>query len=491
MLKSVKGKFIVSAMLIILFAAGGPVVFFIHQFNQNFEHRSMMTLETTKNVVLACLNHSMQHDKKNIQGVLERHALNENIESMRIFDKEGIINYASNSTEIEENIGLIATHHAEKNNLNKILLIEPDTLYSVLIPLKNGIKCQKCHEEKDIIAYLDIDSRLTRSEIRFFTGVRHSLFLGAFVIIILLLTLYFIFNHFISRPLNDVITGLDEVQKDNLKIRLPIIGDDEFSSLDKHFNIMVDKLETSQKEIKSFHFEQLQRADKLVTLGELAAEMAHEINNPAGVIMARTDYLKLEVEDKSGLQKYNEDLDVILHQTQKIAKITNNILKFSKKLPKNFHQVDIFKVICESVKMLEPRLIRRNIKFKNVYLCDKERKETIIFGDAQQLEQVFTNLINNAIDALSRGGNLEITIGNINNEKVQIVLKDDGSGMDEKSEKQIFLPFFTTKAAKKGTGLGLYIVKNILKNHSAEISCKSILDEGTTFTLLFNKVKKQ
>lgn len=489
MFNSIKSKFIVSAIVIIILAVGGPMSFFVYQFNKNFEERSVMMLETTINVVLSCISHNMEHDEKNIQIVLERHVVSEHIKNMRIFDLSGKILYATDTSEIGEDISFIAPHHTAERDIKSITLIEPDTIYSAITPFKNEEKCQRCHEQKDTIAYLDIDSRLTKPEVQFYTGIRHSIFLGIVVILILIITLYLIFNSFISKPLKGVIDALSEVEKGNLHIRRPQKKEDEFGLLDRHFNNMVNQLEKSQQEINSFHFEQLQRADKLVTLGELAAEMAHEINNPAGVIMARADYIQLESENMVGLQKYGDDIEVILQQTQKIARITNNILKYSKKLPKDFHKIDVMKIINESIKIFEPRLIRRNILLKKIFLCDDKCKSALIYGDAQQIEQVTTNLINNAIDAIDNSGNLEISVGCTNNEKVQIIIKDDGMGIDEVSKEKIFLPFFTSKSAQKGTGLGLYIVKNILKNHGGDIECESAFGEGTTFTILFNKAK--
>jgi signal transduction histidine kinase len=491
MLQTIKGKFILSALLIIILSIGGPAVFFFYQVDENFEERSQIMLSTSLNAIEASIRHAMTHDKKNIYNVLARHVLNQNIDKIRIFNLNGEITFSSDSTEVGKNIKQIVLHHQDIDYKEGIILNKLDSVYSALVPLENTTECQKCHEENGTIGYLDIDAKLTHPELQFYTGIKHSMFLAVLVIILLTLTLYFIFRHFIEIPLKGFIEALDEVQAGNLKIRRTIKNDDEFGVLDQHFNHMVNKLEKSNEEIKTFHFEQLQRADKLVTLGELAAEMAHEINNPAGVIMMRTDYLQLEAEDVAGLEKYREDIDVILQQTQKIAKITNHILKYSKKLPRNFGNIELLNVIEESLNILEPRIKKRNILLKKTFLVRDQVNTLLIYADAQQLEQVFTNLFNNAIDALEGGGVLEVRVACIKEEKVQVLIRDDGNGMDEVAKEQAFLPFFTTKSAKKGTGLGLYIVKNILKNHKANINCSSTLGKGTTFTLLFNKSKEK
>ena len=100
------------------------------------------------------------------------------------------------------------------------------------------------------------------------------------------------------------------------------------------------------------------------------------------------------------------------------------------------------------------------------------------------------NLINNAIDAMDKNGNLEISVKSLNDAEIELSIKDNGEGIDAGTIDKIFSPFYTTKAGDKGTGLGLYIVKNICKNHNAEIECKSKVNVGTTFLITF-KVKKE
>jgi signal transduction histidine kinase len=275
---------------------------------------------------------------------------------------------------------------------------------------------------------------------------------------------------------------LDNVERGNLDVRLPAKKSDEIGTLESHFNHMVLNLKESKQKIDELHFEQLQRADKLVTLGELAAEMAHEINNPAGIVMSRTDFIQMDSEKYPQLKKYDEDFNVIINQINKISKITGNILKYSKKLPKQFQQADLKKICEETLNILGPRLAKKKITVEKHYQTDLPQ----VLGDSTQLEQVFTNLVNNAIDAMEIGGELTIRLQFVDSERILWSVSDNGAGMDKSISDLIFSPFFTTKAAEKGTGLGLYIVNNIIKNHNAEISCDSHLGQGTTFTILFS-----
>jgi signal transduction histidine kinase len=365
-------------------------------------------------------------------------------------------------------------------------LIKSEDIYSITVPVENKPSCQACHGQKSSIAYLDIDTDLTRAEVNFYTGSVHIIFLALAIIIVLFFGFYFLFNHFINQPLAKFITALDEVEKGNLSLQLPVKKHDEFGVLGRHFNRMVTNLRKSQETIEELHSEQLRRADKLVTLGELAAEMAHEINNPAGIIMSRGDYLKIEALKDPGLVEYSEDLEVIINQINKVSKITSNILKYGKKFPKKFQTFDLGKLVKESLSILEPRFIKKNITL----ITQIESKFCEIYGDPQQIEQVVINLVNNAIEALQDPR--ELTIGILANQnECKFWVKDTGQGIEQEAMEQIYSPFFTTKLPEMGTGLGLYIVRNICKNHNADISCESTLGNGTTFTITFKKKNTQ
>jgi signal transduction histidine kinase len=245
---------------------------------------------------------------------------------------------------------------------------------------------------------------------------------------------------------------------------------------------MVENIKKSNKKIEEFHFEQLQHADKLVTLGELTAEIAHEINNPTAIILSRADYLSLETNDNPQIKEYSGDIDVILQQTEKISKITSSILRYGRKLPQDFRSIKLCDVIKQGIIVVQPKLSKKSLRIDKQF----DEEDCYISGDTIQLEQVIINLLTNAIDASGSGEKILIRL--YSNDEGNIILEicDNGIGMDEETTKNIFSPFFTTKSDKKGTGLGLYIVKNICENMNAKINCTSELGKGTTFTIVFN-----
>jgi signal transduction histidine kinase len=486
MLKTINSKFIVLTIIFILLSVGIPTAFLIIQFRANFEQRSIIMLESTLDVIYSwILNEMHMGQQKNVQHIVDKISSNRAVEHLRIFNADSMILHASDSSEIGQNITFLSPKHIDFDfiNIKQVKLQRDNQIYSISRPIFNTRFCQSCHGTDPVVAYIDVDTDLTQAERFFYTGSTHMIFLGITIIIVLFLGFYLLFNFYINRPLARFRRALDAVEQGNLDIHLPAQNTDEIGILEGHFNTMVKNLKSSNKKIEEMHFEQLQRADKLVTLGELAAEMAHEINNPAAIIMSRVDYLQLQSMRDDKLKQYEEDMDVIINQVQKVSNITRSILKYSKKRPKQFSRINLQHIVEESLNILEPRLIKRKINMNKQYTDD----QPFISGDAQQIDQLITNLVNNAIDAMDESGMLTIRISHDSTEQIRLEIIDTGHGMDADTKNQIFSPFFTTKTAGKGTGLGLYIVKNIVNNHSATILCESELDKGTTFTIVFRE----
>lgn len=487
MLKTIKSKIITLSLITIILSVGIPMGFLLHQIVDNFYDRSVIMVGDAIDLMIYDLNNSMMRgDGKNVQKIVEQISENRNIEHIRIFNKFGTIKYSSLPNEIGKSIEIAEPGHLEekisKINKREIYLDKKTNAYIAVQPIVAEEKCQSCHKENEIHAFLDVDTDLTKAEVNFYTGSFHMIFLGIALIIILALSFYLIFNKFINQPLNQFTLALKEVEKNNLDVKLPTNANDEFSILNNHYNKMVKELKYSREKINEMHFDQLQRADKMVTLGELTASMAHDINNHSAIIMSRADYLLYESENNTELSKCVDDLKVVNDQIEKISKITSNILKHSKKLGNVFTNFDLVKLVDSSTDMLEPLVKQRKINLKK----DLTVKNAFIYGDPIQIEQVILNLISNAVDALNKEGVIRVAVQLSNDNNTNLIVEDNGIGIDKESLDKIFSPFYTNKEADKGTGLGLYIVQNICKNHNAEIKCESKLNEGTTFTITFN-----
>jgi len=487
MFKSVKSKLIFFSIFLIFLTTVIPMYFLISQFRANFKDRSIVMLETTLDIIRYGLNFAMMSGhQEDLQKMINELSQKESIYRIRIFDTNGIVKFSSNSEEINTKISMISPHHSNFNQTEtKIVRIESDDeIYSSIEPILNKKPCQSCHTEKNLIAYLDLDTHLTRAENKFYTGSIHMIILGWAVILILLMGLYLIFNIFINSPLQKLVKALADVKRGNLNVKLDDVRKDEIGTVYKHFNDMTSNLKSSREKIDQMHMEELQRLDRLKTLGELTSQMAHEINNHIGVIMSRADYLQQEAGIEPHLNKYIRDFDAIFKQTEKLSSITHNVLQHSKKSPKKLIFVDLCNSIDNILLMVQPTCKKSNINcFKTTNL-----KEAIIYADPLQIEQVLINLVNNSIDAVGENGQIEISLKKQNEGELKLSVEDNGCGIDQEKIEHIFSPFFTTKSAEKGTGLGLYITKNICDNHNIDISCISKVGVGTNFTLKIKSI---
>ena len=237
---------------------------------------------------------------------------------------------------------------------------------------------------------------------------------------------------------------------------------------------------------KSYHFiiknvnekkqmeQQIAQADKLAALGELSAGVAHEINNPLGIILGYTQLLlKQEPEHK-------EDLKIIEKHVKNCKTVVSDLLSFSRKGSPELSIVDINKVVDGVIKFLSNHSDFRNIEMSlNPHKGDRLN----ILGNEQELAQVMVNLVINACHAVDGKGHIDITTRKADQDKILILVKDNGKGIEKKNLSRIFDPFFTTKPVGQGTGLGLSVGYGIIKRHQGDICVKSSEGKGTLFTI--------
>lgn len=248
------------------------------------------------------------------------------------------------------------------------------------------------------------------------------------------------------------------------------------------------KVEERTRELEETH-KKLLHAERLSAIGKLAANVAHEINNPVtsinlsvGMIGKIMNDLKaaLSNDEASGVkaEKITEGIEIIKRNTEKISYIVKNTLQYARKPKDKKGEVDIKQLLDKFIEFAEKQgtLSRINIVKKFSSINQK------ISAIPDQLEQVFFNLITNARDAMPNGGTITISTS-IEDKFAEITFTDDGQGIPEDKMSSIFDPFFTTKEIGKGTGLGLSICKEIIEGHGGNISVKSKIDKGTEFII--------
>lgn len=292
----------------------------------------------------------------------------------------------------------------------------------------------------------------------------------------------------IARP----IRGLEEITKrvagGDLSGRIEIKGRDELSSLGVSFNQMQDRLQDTMRSlelaIKRLHEkqEQLVEAEKLASLGRIAAGVAHEINNPLAIVNEKAGLIQdiLEMSgDSQNKEKFLNLTDGIIGSVNRCRAITHRLLGFARKMDVTIETMDLNESIREVKEFLGKEILFKSIRFE-MNLMEGLPK---INSDKGQIEQVFLNIMKNAIDAVEEGGLVTVSTVTKGEDTVCVSIRDNGTGIPDDKLKQIFEPFFTTKGREKGTGLGLFVSYGIMKKLGGSIIVESGVDKGTAFII--------
>jgi PAS domain S-box-containing protein len=228
-----------------------------------------------------------------------------------------------------------------------------------------------------------------------------------------------------------------------------------------------------------------QQSEKLAALGTLAAGLAHELNNPIGIISTRAELILADAETRDLPEDVAEDLRVIHRHAQRVARIAQGLLSFARASSGQPGRIDLNHVVEETLLLVEKMLVKDGARIRHALAPDLP----LIWGDANALQQVVMNLLTNARDAVKGGGEIwiETSAARESSGDVQLVVRDTGAGIPPEVLPKIFDPFFTTKA--EGTGLGLSISYGIVRDHQGTVDVQSKPGEGTTFVLTFRSAR--
>jgi two-component system NtrC family sensor kinase len=298
------------------------------------------------------------------------------------------------------------------------------------------------------------------------------------VILVILTLINFVIISAISRPLKEVARLADLVAQGDLTQRIQVDSRDELATLVTSFNNMVAALRKQRSEL-DFTTKQLIHQEKLASLGELAAGIAHEVGNPLSIIVGYAKWLFKRCES----EEQREPLKQMIDAAQRIDELNKRLLMYSRPGPQQQKSVDLNQVIEDALAMVE-----HQFKEEKDFRVVRRLSPAIspITGNPDRLEQVFINLFNNARQAMPTGGHLTVsTEPRRKGRGVLVKVSDTGQGIDPRHLSRIFDPFFTTKAPDKGTGLGLSITHRITTDHGGRIWAESESGVGTTFVLEF------
>lgn len=228
--------------------------------------------------------------------------------------------------------------------------------------------------------------------------------------------------------------------------------------------------------------QQLRQTERLAEMGTLASGMAHEIGTPMNVIQGRAEQLMRRTQEETT----KKGLETIVAQVERITKIMNQLLTFARRKPSERRRINLGQTLDDCLEVLQERLRRMRVRVESRY-------ETLlhpvhVHADPDQMSQVFLNLFINAIHAMPDGGTLRISLERVDGH-ARAVIADTGHGISKEDLPKIFHPFFTTKEAGQGTGLGLTVVHGIIQEHGGTITVESEPGTGTTFTVTLPAAK--
>jgi len=315
--------------------------------------------------------------------------------------------------------------------------------------------------------YLDIKQRTILA----FLGITLVGALGS-------LALSYFISHKVSSAVQKLVSASRELAHGNLDATVEIRSNDELHELADTFNSMAVALKKRDEKLKEFARTKIMESERLAIIGQLAAGVAHELNNPMQGIVT---YSHLLLEEMPAANSTRELVQKIVTQANRCTGIVRGLLDFSRQRKPQKRSININTVLNECVSLVKHQSLFHNIQIERTPAPDLPA----VVVDPSQVQQVFMNLIINAAEAMSGGGGrlLVATRYNAGDNCVEIDVTDTGHGISQENLERIFDPFFTTKEAAHGTGLGLAISFGIIKEHQGTISVESEVGRGTTFTV--------
>ena len=302
-------------------------------------------------------------------------------------------------------------------------------------------------------------------------GAHYSLMalmvISTFVLLVLGLVAWRLAARF-TAPLSAVVAAATRVGQGDFRAEVPVAGDKELALLGRTFNEMVKKLEESQARAV--------QAEKMSAIGQLAGGVAHEINNPLGVILGFAQGMERRVPEGDALRL---PVASIVREALRCRNLVQELLTFSRTAKKTTEDLDLNAVVRSTVVLLEARA-----KTQGVEVIQELREHLPpLRANKTQLQQIIVNLGTNALDAMSGGGKLTLRTRLNGGGKAVLDVADSGTGIPEEVRSRIFEPFFTTKEVGKGTGLGLSLVYEIVHQHEGNIEVESQPGKGTVFSV--------
>jgi two-component system, NtrC family, sensor kinase len=444
------------------------------------------------------------------------------IKSVRVLRKNGVIAHSNRPDEVGQRIDKEAEHCSHCHEGDKVLsdipnhkkwrLFETPDKHQMLgnmEVIRNDASCASasCHQHpatQSVLGVVDITYSLDDVNKALRAHVVNMIAVSVGFILLVSLSVGWLLHRMIYLPLGDLEKGAKRLAAGHFDSPIPVRGDDEFGSLAKSTNAMMVNVKKSHEELAGW-VEKLEekvkertqelrlaeaevaRGEKLASIGQLAAGIAHELNNPLTGVLTFTSLLRKKMPDGS---TDAEDLDLVIRETKRCASIIRRLLDFAREKTPEKALVDLNQLVTETV-----RFVERSAALQQVEIATELDEDLPSLSvDPDLIKQVLINILVNAQQAIDGPGRITVRSRVLPPRKlagaaeatpvVEIAISDTGCGISAANLQRIFDPFFTSKEVGKGTGLGLSVSYGIVRSHGGEIEVQSTVGEGTTFRIL-------
>lgn len=355
------------------------------------------------------------------------------------------------------------------------IVIHGDTRYSRHVrELRHAARCQGCHDATRPLGWLAIDSPTANLQREIDDQARLNLYAGLILAGALSIMLGGIQILLLIRPIRRLTHLVTQLRDGKFEARATIDRPDEIGDLTVAVNDLANVLQNARTELDRTHRAELGQAEKLASLGELTSTIAHEIKNPlAGIIGA----LRVLVAEADPAAPNTEVLSKVLAQAERLSHTAVELLDFARPLRPSVHEVDVCELLDRTLFFIERQAAEQKVELRRHYSPGLPAAAV----DPDLMKQVLLNILLNGLQAMPSGGALDLTVQVGGESSVQVTISDQGVGISPEHLPRLFSPFFTTKAS--GTGLGLYVSKQLMETQRGEIRVESRLGHGTSFTL--------
>jgi len=505
----------ISVILIIIFAVYTYVQ--VTNLDEYLTRNSFKHAYNVSDVIKKSTRYSMLLNRReDVHQIINTIGKEEDVRGIRIYNKLGEIIFSTDSTELNKTVDVTAEAcivcHNSKTPLSKLRKEDKIRIFTaknnervlgLINPIYNERDCSSgdCHAHepgKKFLGVLDVMVSLRSLDSIKAETTKTTIANSAIVTVLTALTCGIFIFMLVNIPMLKISKGIEEVGNGNLDYRIHVKSKDELGKVGEKFNDMSAKLTAAYNEIKEWSetlnlkvqekteelkniYNQVNQIEKLASLGKLSATVAHELNNPLEGILTYSKLItkKLKNNGSGDQTKLIEYLELISDESARCGKIVKDLLLFSHQEDDQFSIQPLLPIIDKSV-----TLINHHLEMHGIELVKDYHIEGIsIMCNPQKIQQALMSLLINAIEAMPNKGTITIKVSKEENHAV-IRIIDEGTGIHEKDLPHIFEPFYSTKEASKGTGLGLAVVYGIIAHHTGNITVEKTSEAGTTFKII-------